>query len=132
MCNYQLPVYFKSLYFVSSFHPVGQLKQAAEAAATFIAMEPSDEVMANNIRYYTSTFKVEADAFVPRQVSPYDRLPMHRSHLGTYKIFTNQVSQLKRKTQGVSVSDPHIRRCVEWRKDLFVCTRMFVIPYVLG
>jgi len=52
-----------------SYPPVGQLKKAAEAAATFIAMEPSDEVMANNIRYYTSTFKVEAEAFVPRQVS---------------------------------------------------------------
>ena len=62
----QLPIAFKSLCVLS---PVGQLKKAAEAAATFIAMEPSDEVMANNIRYYTSTFKVEAEAFVPRQVS---------------------------------------------------------------
>ena len=47
---------------------MGQLKKAAEAAATFMALEPSDEVMAKNIHYYTTNFKLEADAFVPRQV----------------------------------------------------------------
>ena len=50
---------------------MGQLKKAAEAAATFMAMEPSDEVMAKNIHYYTTNFKLEADAFVPRQVGAF-------------------------------------------------------------
>ena len=44
------------------------MKKAAEAAATFMALEPSDEVMAKNIHYYTTNFKLEADTFVPRQV----------------------------------------------------------------
>ncbi len=48
---------------------VGQLKKAVENAATFIALEPSDVTMANNIRYYKSHYKLSNELFVPRDVS---------------------------------------------------------------
>ena len=51
-------------------HTVGQLQKAVENAATFIAIEPSDLTMANNIRFYKSDLKVPNDFFVPRAVSP--------------------------------------------------------------
>ena len=50
-------------------HTVSKMQKAAEAASTYLAMEPSDEVMANNIRFYTAKFRMEAEAFTPRQVS---------------------------------------------------------------
>ena len=50
---------------------VGLLNKAAECAATYLAFEPSDEVMTQNIQFYTSDHKISADKFVPRQVSLY-------------------------------------------------------------
>ena len=47
---------------------VGQLLKAAETAATYLAMRPSDEIMLNNVRYYTSTYKLQSSDFVPREV----------------------------------------------------------------
>ena len=49
--------------------PVGQLLKAAEAAATYLGMVPSDEVMLHNVRYYTNQYKLQPEDFVPRDVS---------------------------------------------------------------
>ena len=46
-----------------------QLKKAVENAATFIAIEPSDVTMADNIRYYKSELKIPNEFFNPRDVS---------------------------------------------------------------
>lgn len=51
-----------------SSYAAGMLYKAAEAAATYLALEPSDDVMAKNIHYYTSDHKVSPEKFVPRQV----------------------------------------------------------------
>ena len=48
---------------------VGNLRKAANAVATFLAREPSDDLMATNIRYYVSELKLLPEEFVPRQVS---------------------------------------------------------------
>ncbi len=67
---------------------VDMMTKAAESAATFIAMEPSDEVMANNIRYYTTQSKVPPETFVPRQVQYVGRPVMRwTSHTGKIQEF---------------------------------------------
>ena len=48
---------------------VGDLRKAAGAVATFLAREPSDNLMANNVRYYVSELKLLPEQFVPRQVN---------------------------------------------------------------
>lgn len=50
------------------FFLVGQLLKAAETAATYIGMIPSDDVMRSNVRYYTSEYKLQSEDFVPREV----------------------------------------------------------------
>ena len=50
-------------------HAVGQLLKAAECAATYLSMAPSDEVMLHNIRYFTNNYKLRSEDFVPREVS---------------------------------------------------------------
>lgn len=50
---------------------VGLVTKAAEAAATYLVMEPSDDVMSDNLRYYTTVNKVTADSFAPREVGRY-------------------------------------------------------------
>lgn len=47
---------------------VGQLLKAAETAATYIGMIPSDDVMRSNVRYYTSNYKLQSEDFMPREV----------------------------------------------------------------
>lgn len=42
--------------------------KAAEMAATYLGMIPSDETMLNNVRYYTHTYKLQPDDFSPREV----------------------------------------------------------------
>ena len=48
---------------------MGDLRKAASAVATFLAREPSDDTMANNVHYYVSELKLSQEEFVPRQVS---------------------------------------------------------------
>ena len=45
------------------------MRKAANAVATFLAREPSDDLMATNVRYYVSELKLVPEEFVPRQVS---------------------------------------------------------------
>ena len=45
------------------------LHKSAEAASTFRVLEPSDVVMANNIKYYRSNLNVPFDSFEARNVS---------------------------------------------------------------
>ena len=47
---------------------VGRLLKAAESAATYQGMVPSDEVMSNNVRYYTNKYKLQPEDFTPREV----------------------------------------------------------------
>ena len=47
------------------------LNKAAEAASTFNVLEPSDAVMAKNIRYYRNDMKILPEYFEPQQVSKY-------------------------------------------------------------
>ena len=49
-------------------HTVGRLLKAAESAATYQGMIPSDEVMSNNVRYYTNKYKLQPEDFTPREV----------------------------------------------------------------
>ena len=49
-------------------YTVGMTNKAAEAAATYLALEPSDEVMASNIRFYISNLKVSPENFTPWKV----------------------------------------------------------------
>ena len=51
---------------------MGQLLKAAECAATYLGMIPSDEVMLYNIRYYTNQYKLQPDDFTPREASGRD------------------------------------------------------------
>ena len=44
------------------------LDKAAEAAATFRVLEPSDTTMASNVKYYRGILKVPFDSFNARQV----------------------------------------------------------------
>ena len=50
-------------------YPVGRLNDAAECAASYQQLEPSDSAMSKNILYYKSQLKVPDEEFVPRQVS---------------------------------------------------------------
>ena len=52
-------------------HAVGNVNKAVESATTFLAMEPSSDAMTDNIRYYTSTYKLSVEDFVPREVSTF-------------------------------------------------------------
>ena len=45
------------------------MNKATEAAATYLALEPSSDAMTGNIRYYSNTFKLTAGDFIPRKVS---------------------------------------------------------------
>lgn len=47
---------------------MGNLYKAAEAAATYLAMDPSNDVMAQNIRFFSSNLKLSSDEFIPRKV----------------------------------------------------------------
>ncbi|XP_064394427.1 endoplasmic reticulum protein SC65-like [Halichondria panicea] len=59
-----LPVHFNFLQY--SYYKLEQLNKAVVNAATFIALEPSDVTMADNIRYYKSELKIDNELFVPR------------------------------------------------------------------
>lgn len=59
-----LPHHFHYLQF--AYYKLGQLLKAAEAAATYLGMVPSDEVMLHNVRYYTNQYKLQPEDFVPR------------------------------------------------------------------
>lgn len=48
---------------------MGQILKTAETAATYLALVPGDEVMRDNIRIYTSTYKLQPEDFSPRQVN---------------------------------------------------------------
>lgn len=50
---------------------VGDVNKAMESAMTFLAMEPSSDAMTENIRYFTSTYKLSVEDFVPREVSTF-------------------------------------------------------------
>ena len=52
-----------------SLSSVGQLLKAAECAATYLGMIPSDEVMLHNVRYFTNRYKLGPEDFTPREVS---------------------------------------------------------------
>lgn len=65
---YRLVVYI-FYYVLLLLSAVGQLNSAAEAAATFLAMEPSNEVMTSNVRYYSTTHGVSADPEAVRLVT---------------------------------------------------------------
>ncbi|CAI8055374.1 Cartilage-associated protein [Geodia barretti] len=60
-----LPHHFHYLQF--SYYKLGQLLKAAECAATYLSMAPSDEVMLHNIRYFTNNYKLRSEDFVPRE-----------------------------------------------------------------
>ena len=47
---------------------VGKLNDAAKAATTFLAIEPSSETMADNIHYYSSTYEVPQEYFIADEV----------------------------------------------------------------
>ena len=53
---------------------MGNLRKAAGAVATYLGREPSDNLMANNVRYYVSELKLLPEEFVPRQVSHFSDL----------------------------------------------------------
>ena len=57
------------LSFPFPFSTVGQLLKAAETAATYLGLKPSDEVMLNNVRYYINKYKLQSEDFLPREVS---------------------------------------------------------------
>lgn len=82
-----LPHHFHYLQF--SYYKLGQLLKAAETAATYLAMRPSDEVMLNNVRYYTSTYKLQSNDFVPREeyVAITDKLATEKRllHFSTHR-----------------------------------------------
>lgn len=47
---------------------VGKLNDAAKAATTFLAIEPSSDAMAGNVRYYSVTYEVPQEYFVADEV----------------------------------------------------------------
>lgn len=51
------------------FVQVGQILKAAETAATYLALVPGDEVMSDNIRIYTSEYKLQPEDFSAREVN---------------------------------------------------------------
>ena len=53
---------------------MGNLRKAAGAVATYLGREPSDNLMAINVRYYVSELKLLPEEFVPRQVSHFSDL----------------------------------------------------------
>jgi hypothetical protein len=52
-----------------SFWVVGNLKKAAECAATYLLYHPEDEVMLGNIKHYKEMEGLSEEDFVPRQVN---------------------------------------------------------------
>lgn len=54
--------------FIECVPAVGNIAKAAETAATFLRMEPSNSEMANNVKFYTTQFKLTAEQFQPREV----------------------------------------------------------------
>lgn len=73
------------LFLLSSFPQVGQILKTAETAATYLAFVPSDEVMSNNIRVYTSQYKLQPEDFSPRQVNW--SLAVYRRSLESHTFF---------------------------------------------
>ena len=65
-CYNQLVLYTDSI--VSLFPLVGLMKKATMSAATFLTLEPSEPVMADNIKYYHSNLDIPEEAFTPRKV----------------------------------------------------------------
>ncbi len=55
--------------FICLFIAVGNFLKAVESAATYLAIDPSSETMANNLHYYMTTFKLESKEVIPREVS---------------------------------------------------------------
>ena len=47
---------------------VGLMKKATMSAATFLTLEPSSTVMANNIKYYRSTQDIPGEDLTARKV----------------------------------------------------------------
>ena len=68
VCN-RYSFYVTPLCIHNILHLVGHLRKAASAVATFLAREPSDNLMASNVRYYMSELKLLPEEFVPRQVN---------------------------------------------------------------
>lgn len=48
---------------------MGDLRKTASAVATFLGREPSDDLMATNVRFYVSELKLLPEEFLPRQVN---------------------------------------------------------------
>lgn len=63
---------------------VGNVNKAVESATTYLAMEPSSDAMTENVHYFTSTYKLSAEDFVPREVSTFAIIPTVRIVCSNY------------------------------------------------
>jgi len=67
-------------------YSVGRMNDAAECAASYQVMEPSDSAMSKNVLFYKSQMKVPEDKFVPRQVDLYAFSSVVCTYVGSFVL----------------------------------------------